>query len=52
MMYALLGVAFFTMAAVVLDIAALRNGRRADRTAADLAVTAGVTDLEVTDPSS
>ena len=51
-LYALLGVAFFTMAAVVLDIAALRQGRRADRTAADLAVTAGVTELEVTDPSS
>ena len=51
-LYALLGVAFFTMAAVVLDIAALRQGRRADRTAADLAVTAGVTELQVTDPSS
>ena len=51
-LYALLAVAFFTMAAVVLDIAALRQGRRADRTAADLAVTAGVTELEVTDPSS
>ena len=51
-LYALLGVAFFTMAAVVLDIAALRQGRRADRTAADLAVTAGVTELEVTDPTS
>ena len=51
-LYALLAVAFFTMAAVVLDIAALRQGRRADRTAADLAVTAGVTELEVNDPSS
>lgn len=51
-MYALLGVAFFTMAAVVLDIAALRQGRRADRTAADLAATAGVTELAVNDPSS
>ena len=51
-LYALLGVAFFTMAAVVLDIAALRQGRRADRTAADLAVTAGVTELEVADPTS
>lgn len=51
-LYALLAVALFTMAAVVLDIAALRQGRRADRTAADLAVTAGVTELEVTDPSS
>lgn len=51
-MYALLGVAFFTMAAIVLDIAALRQGRRADRTAADLAVTAGVTELSVNDPTS
>jgi hypothetical protein len=50
--YALLAVAFFTMAAVVLDIAALRQGRRADRTAADLAVTAGVTELVVEDPST
>ena len=51
-MYALLAVAFFTMAAVVLDIAALRQGRRADRTAADLAVTAGVTELVSNDPFS
>ena len=50
--YALLAVAFFTMAAIVLDIAALRQGRRADRTAADLAATAGVTELEVNDPTS
>ncbi len=51
-LYALLAVGFFTMAAIVLDIAALRQGRRADRTAADLAVTAGVTELAVNDPSS
>lgn len=51
-MYALLAVAFFTVAAVVLDIAALRQGRRADRTATDLAVTAGVTELSAADPSS
>lgn len=50
--YALLAVAFFTMAAVVLDIAALRQGRRADRTAADLAATAGVTELVAGDPTT
>lgn len=51
-LYALLGVAFFTMAAVILDIAALRQGRRVDRTAADLAATAGVAELDPTDASS
>jgi hypothetical protein len=51
-LYALLAVAFFTMAAIVLDIAALRQGRRADRTAADLAVTAGVVELDANDPPS
>ena len=51
-LYALLGVAFFTMAAIVLDIAALRQGRRADRTAADLAATAGVVELDANDPPS
>lgn len=51
-LYALLAVGFFTMAAVVLDIAALRQGRRADRTAADLAVTAGVVELDANDPPS
>ncbi len=51
-LYALLAVGFFTMAALVLDIAALRQGRRADRSAADLAVTAGVTELNTTDPST
>ncbi|HUP84126.1 MAG TPA: hypothetical protein VM143_00540 [Acidimicrobiales bacterium] len=51
-LYALLAVGFFTMAAIVVDIAALRQGRRADRTAADLAVTAGVTELDSGDPSS
>ena len=51
-LYALLGVVFFTMAAIVLDIAALRQGRRADRAAADLAATAGVAELDRHDPSS
>src|SRR5688572_11994544 len=40
------------MAALVLDIAALRHGRRADRAAADLAVTAGVAELDAGEPSS
>jgi hypothetical protein len=51
-LYALLAVAFFTMAAVVLDIAALRQGRRADRTTADLAATAAVAGLDVRTPST
>lgn len=51
-LYALLGVVFFTMAAIVLDIAALRQGRRADRAAADLGATAGVAELDRNDPSS
>lgn len=51
-LYALLGVVFFTMAAIVLDIAALRQGRRADRAATDLAATAGVAELDRHDPSS
>lgn len=51
-LYALLAVAFFTMAAVVLDIAALRQGRRADRTMADLAATAAVTALDVRTPAT
>jgi hypothetical protein len=36
----------------VLDLAALRNGRRADRTAADLAATGGVVELDANDASS
>lgn len=51
-LYALLAVVFFTVAAIVLDIAALRQGRRADRAAADLAVTAAVAELDANDPSS
>jgi hypothetical protein len=51
-LYALLAVALFTMAAIVLDLAALRSGRRADRTAADLAATAGVVELDANDASS
>jgi hypothetical protein len=51
-LYALLAVVFFTVAAIVLDIAALRQGRRADRTTADLAATAGVTEIDTNDPST
>lgn len=51
-LYALLGVAFATMAAVVLDIAALRQGRRVDRTTADLAATAGVAELHDAVPTA
>ena len=51
-LYALLAVALFTMAALVLDIAALRQDRRADRAAADLAVTAGAADLDIADPAT
>jgi hypothetical protein len=51
-MYALLAVALATMAAIVLDIAGLRQGRRADRLNTDLAATAGAADLQVAMPSS
>jgi hypothetical protein len=51
-LYALLAVVFCIMAAIVLDLAALRSGRRADRTAADLAATAGAVELDVTEPAS
>ncbi|MBW3557519.1 MAG: hypothetical protein KY454_11355, partial [Actinobacteria bacterium] len=39
-------------AALVLDIATLRQGRRIDRTAADLAATAGMVELDPGDPTS
>jgi hypothetical protein len=51
-LYALLGVAFFTMAGIVLDIAAFRQGRRSDRAAADLAATAGAGSIDVDDGGS
>lgn len=51
-LYALLATALFTVAAVVLDLAALRQGRRADRAAADLAATAGASVLDPLVPSS
>jgi hypothetical protein len=51
-LYALLGVAIFAVVALVLDIAALRQGRRADRAAADLAATAGAAVVDPLDPSS
>ncbi|MBW3615386.1 MAG: hypothetical protein KY439_08780 [Actinobacteria bacterium] len=51
-LYALLAVVLFTMAALVLDIAALRQGRRIDRTAVDLAATAGMVELDPGDATS
>jgi hypothetical protein len=51
-LYALLGVAMFTLAAVVLDLAALRQGRSADRHATDLAAAAGAAEIDGNDPSS
>ncbi len=51
-LYALLGVGFVTMAAIVLDLSSLRQGRGADRAAADLAVTAGVAELDAGDPQT
>lgn len=51
-LYALLATVLFTMAALVLDIAGLRQGRRIDRNAADLAVTAGMVELDVGDPAT
>lgn len=51
-LYALLAVVLFTMAALVLDVAALRQGRRIDRSSVDLAVTAGMVELDPGDPTS
>ena len=51
-LYALLAVAIFAVVALVLDIAALRQGRRADRAAADFAATAGAAVMDPLDPSS
>ena len=51
-LYALLAIVLFTMAAIVLDLAALRQGRRADRSAADLAAAAGATTIDPADPTS
>ena len=51
-MYAIVGVVMFTLAAVVLDIAALRQGRRADRAAVDLAATAAAGVLDPADPTT
>lgn len=49
-LYALVTVAVFAMAALVLDLAAIRQDRRAARLSADLAATAGAADMEVLDP--
>lgn len=51
-LYALLAVAVFAVVALVLDIAALRQGRRGDRSAADFAAAAGVSELEPVTPST
>lgn len=51
-LYALLAVALFTMVAVVLDLAALRQGRRSDRAAVDLAATAAAGVLDPSEPST
>lgn len=49
-LYALVTVAVFAMAALVLDLAAIRQDRRSVRLSADLAATAGAADMEVLDP--
>ncbi|HET7489844.1 MAG TPA: hypothetical protein VFJ85_18090 [Acidimicrobiales bacterium] len=45
-MWALLMTGIFAMVAIVIDLAALRNDRRADSSAADFAVTAGALKLD------
>lgn len=45
-LYAMLVTTLFTVAAIVLDLAALRQGRRADRTTADLAASAGASAID------
>lgn len=52
MLYAILAVALFSLGAVVLDIAALRQDRAGDRLAADLAATAGASRLDRAVPAS
>lgn len=51
-LYALLAVSVFTMAALVLDMTSLRQDKRAAGMAADLAVTAGAVLLDPASPSS
>lgn len=51
-LYALLLVAIFAMVALVLDIAGLRQARRGDRLAADLAATAGAALVDPTVPAT
>ena len=46
-LYALMTVAVFAIAALILDLAAIRQDRRAARLSADLAATAGAADMEV-----
>lgn len=50
LLYALMTVAIFGMAALVLDLAAIRQDRRDARLSADLAATAGAADLEIANP--
>lgn len=51
-LYALLTVAVFGMAALILDLAAIRQDRRAGRLSVDLAATAGAADMELLDPNA
>ncbi|HEX4979069.1 MAG TPA: hypothetical protein VFV35_03290 [Acidimicrobiales bacterium] len=51
-LYSLLAVGLFAAVALVLDIAALRQGRRSDRAAADFAAAAGASTLDPVAPSS
>ena len=52
MLYALLGVAMITMLALVIDLASLRQDRRADRSMADTAVAAGAIEIDPVDPTT
>lgn len=51
-LYALVTIAVFAMAALVLDLSAIRQDRRAARLSADLAATAGAADLELANPTA
>ena len=51
-LYALMTVAVFGIAALVLDLAAIRQDRRDARLSADLAATAGAADMELLDPNA
>jgi hypothetical protein len=51
-LYALMTVAIFGMAALLLDLGAIRQDRRDARLSADLAATAGAADMELLDPNA